>query len=114
MNGELLTAAEATPEEQYKWLMLLEKYWIVGVDEAGNPLEDTGNQVSYTLKYDPKKVSYKEFSTMVRQYQGLIKCCSLMPQQDATAYEYQPEQPVTISEFMKVPMRLKLMLTGRY
>ena len=102
MNGELVTAAEATPEEQYKWLMLLEKYWIVGIDEAGNPLEDTGNQVSYTLKYDPKKVSYKEFSTMVRQYQGLIKCCSLMPQQDATAYEYQPEQPVTISEFMKV------------
>jgi hypothetical protein len=38
---------------------------------------------------------------MVRQYQGLIKCCSVMPQQDATAYEYQPEQPVTISEFMK-------------
>jgi len=25
-----------------------------------------------------------------------------MPQQDSTAYEYQPEQPVTISEFMKV------------
>lgn len=101
MNGELVTAAEATPEEQYKWLMLLEKYWIVGVDEEGKPLPDTGNQVSYTLKYDPKKVSYKEYSDMVRQYQGLIKCCSVMPQQDSTAYEYQPEQPVTISEFMK-------------
>ena len=101
MNGELVTAAEATPEEQYKWLMLLEKYWIVGIDEQGNALPDTGNQVSYTLKYDPKKVSYKEYSDMVRQYQGLIKCCSVMPQQDATAYEYQPEQPVTISEFMK-------------
>jgi|GEM_PF-1670010 len=25
-----------------------------------------------------------------------------MPQQDATAYDYQPEQPVTISEFMRV------------
>lgn len=102
MNGELVTAAEATPEEQYKWLMLLEKYWIVGVDEQGNALEDTGNQVSYTLKYFPKKVSFKEFSEMVSKYQGLIKCCSVMPQQDSTAYEYQPEQPVTISEFMKV------------
>ncbi len=102
MNGELVTAAEATPEEQYKWLMLLEKYWIVGIDEQGNPLEDTGNQVSYTLKYDPKKVSYKEYSEMVGKYQGLIKCCSVMPQQDSTAYEYQPEQPVTISEFMRV------------
>lgn len=101
MGDLLVTAAEATPEEQYKWLMLLEKYWIVGVDEAGKPMEDTGNQVSYTLKYDPKKVSYKEYSEMVRKYQGLVKCCSVMPQQDSTAYEYQPEQPVTISEFMK-------------
>ncbi len=102
MNGELVTAGEATPEEQYRWLMLLEKYWIVGVDEQGKALEDTGNQVSYTLKYDPKKVGYGEFVEMVSKYQGLIKCCSVMPQQDSTAYEYQPEQPVTISEFMKV------------
>ncbi len=102
MNGQLVTAGEATPEEQYKWLMLLEKYWIVGVDENGESLEDTGNQVSYTLKYDPKKVTYKEYVEMVSKYQGLIKCCSVMPQQDSTAYEYQPEQPVTISEFMRV------------
>lgn len=102
MNGELVTAGEATPEEQYRWLMLLEKYWIVGIDEDGNPLEDTGNQVSYTLKYDPEKVKYDEFVEMVREYQSQVKCCSVMPQQDTTAYEYQPEQPVTISEFMKV------------
>jgi len=101
MGDKLVTAAEASPEEQYKWLMLLEKYWIVGIDEAGKALEDTGNQVSYTLKYDPKIVSYKGYTSMVEKYQGLIKCCSVMPQQDATAYEYQPEQPVTISEFMK-------------
>jgi len=101
MGDLLVTAAEATPEEQYKWLMLLEKYWIVGVDEAGNALEDTGNQVSYTLKYNPTIVSYEQYAEMVRKYQSLIKCCSVMPQQDATAYEYQPEQPVTISEFMK-------------
>ncbi|MFZ1720925.1 MAG: ribonucleoside-diphosphate reductase [Microgenomates group bacterium] len=103
MNGELVTASEATPEEQYKWLMLLEKYWIVGVTEDGETaLEDTGNQVSYTLKYNPKIVTFKGYSEMVRKYQGLIKCCSVMPQQDATAYEYQPEQPVTTSEFMRV------------
>jgi adenosylcobalamin-dependent ribonucleoside-triphosphate reductase len=103
MNGELVTAAEATPEEQYKWLMLLEKYWIVGVDKQGNPLEeDTGNQVSYTLKYNPEKVSFKKFSEMVRKYQSQVKCCSVMPQIDTTAYEYQPEEPVTISEFMRV------------
>jgi len=102
MDHDLVTAGEATPEEQYKWLMLLEKYWIVGVDEQGNALEDTGNQVSYTLKYDPEKVSYKEFSKMVTKYQPLIKTCSVMPQISATAYEYQPEEAVTIGQFMNV------------
>lgn len=108
MNGELVTAAEATPEEQFKWLMLLEKYWILGVDENGKPYEeDTGNQVSYTLKYNPEKVSYKDFSQMIQKYQSKVKCCSVMPQTDGTAYEYQPEQPVTISEFMKVLNEIK-------
>lgn len=102
MGDKLVTAAEATPEEQYQWLMLLEKYWIVGVDEQGKPLTDTGNQVSYTLKYDPKRVNFKQYCDMVVKYQSQVKCCSLMPQQDVTAYEYQPEQAVTISEFMKV------------
>jgi len=102
MNGELVTASEATPEEQYKWLMLLEKYWIVGVDENGQPLEDIGNQVSYTLKYDPSKVSFKKFTAMVKKYQPLIKTCSVMPKIDETAYEYQPEQPMTTVEFMNV------------
>lgn len=108
MGDKLVTASEATPEEQYKWLMLLEKYWIVGVDEAGKPLEDTGNQVSYTLKYDPKVVNFKRYKDIVKQYQSQIKCCSMMPQVDGTAYEYQPEQPVTTSEFMKVVSEIAL------
>ncbi len=103
MNGKLVIASEATPEEQYKWLMLLEKYWIKGVDENGESLEpDTGNQVSYTLKYDPDKVSYRKFAAMVRKYQPLIKTCSVMPRIDTTAYEYQPEESVTIGDFMKM------------
>ncbi len=102
-DEQLVTAAEATPEEQYQWLMLLEKYWIVGIDpQTREPLTDTGNQVSYTLKYDPQSVSFDEYAEMVRKYQGLVKCCSVMPQQDTTAYEYQPEQPVTAAEFMQV------------
>lgn len=102
MNGELVTAAEATPEEQYKWLMLLEKYWIVGLDESGKPLEDTGNQVSYTLKYKKDVVDFNHYKQMITKYQSKVKCCSVMPQQDVTAYEYQPEEAVTISDFMKV------------
>jgi len=102
MNGELVTAGEATLEEQYKWLMLLEKYWIVGVDEFEQPLEDTGNQISYTLKYKKDRVDYKRFKSMIKKYQSQVKVCSVMPQQEMTAYEYQPEQAVTIGEFMKV------------
>ena len=102
MNGELVTAAEATPEEQFKWLMLLEKYWIVGIDENGQPLEDTGNQVSYTLKYKKDQVSFTKFKNMIKKYQSQIKCASVMPQQDSTAYEYQPEEPVTTGQFMSV------------
>lgn len=107
MDGALVTAAEATPEEQYTWLMLLEKHWIQGVDEHGVPLPDTGNQVSYTLKYDPKKVSFEHYTKMVLKYQSQVKCCSVMPQTDATAYEYQPEMPVTTSEFMKVSQEIQ-------
>jgi len=101
MNGELVTAGEATPEEQFKWLMLLEKYWIVGVDEKGQPLKDTGNQVSYTLKYQKDKVSFRSYKAMMKRYMSQVKVCSVMPQQELTAYEYQPEQAVTIGQFME-------------
>lgn len=87
---KLVTAAQATPEEQFQWLRLLEKYWIG---------EEKGNQVSYTLKYDPKKVSFDEFKATILANQPTVKCCSVMPQIDGTAYEYQPEEPVTKGYF---------------
>lgn len=95
MGDKLVTAAEATPEEQYEFLRLLEKYYI-----NGEGLEsDTGNQVSYTLKYDPSAVNFEEFKRTLIQGQSTIKCCSVMPQIDTAAYEYQPEEPVTKHEF---------------
>lgn len=99
--GELLyTAAEATPEEQYEYLRLMEKYWIRGVEEDGvTPLKETGNQVSYTLKYDPKVVGFDEFKRTLLEGQSSIRCCSVMPQTDTSAYEYQPEEPVTKHEY---------------
>lgn len=100
MGDKLVTAAEATPEEQYEYLRLMEKYWIVGVEEDGvTPLEDRGNQVSYTLKYDPRVVSFEDFKRTLKEGQATIRCCSVMPQTDTSAYEYQPEQPVTKHEF---------------
>jgi adenosylcobalamin-dependent ribonucleoside-triphosphate reductase len=100
-GGEwVVTAAEATPEEQYKFLELLERYWLTGVEEDGvTPLAETGNQISYTLKYDPKKVSFERFLETLIEGQFSIRACSVMPQTDTTAYEYQPEQPVTKAEF---------------
>lgn len=108
MGDKLVTAAEATPEEQYEFLRLMEKYWITGVEEDGvTPLEERGNQVSYTLKYDPKKVSFEEFKRTLLEGQSTIRCCSVMPQADTTAYEYQPEQPVTKHEFEMIVAAIK-------
>jgi hypothetical protein len=107
MGDKLVTASEATPEEQYRYLMLLEKYWLQGVDgttETGLPFDrDSGNQVSYTLKYDPKKVSYQQFVQMMVKYQSQVRCCSVMPFVDMTAYEYQPEEPFrNVGHFLEV------------
>jgi hypothetical protein len=103
----VVTAAEATPEEQYQFLRLLEKYWIRGVAEDGvTPLSESGNQVSYTLKYDPAKVSYADFLETLIVGQFSVRCCSVMPQTDTTAYEYQPEQPVTKLEFEQIAAQI--------
>ena len=92
---KLVTAAEATPKEQYRWLMLLEATWIKG----GKNQHGRGNQVSYTLKYNPEVIKFTEFNNTLNMYQRVVRCCTVMPQEDVTAYEYQPEQPVTKAEF---------------
>lgn len=100
MGDKLVTAAEATPEEQYEFLRLLEKYWIQGVEADGKtPLAESGNQVSYTLKYNPSVVDFETFKRTLIEGQSSIRCCSVMPQTDSSAYEYQPEQPVTKHEY---------------
>jgi hypothetical protein len=102
MGDKLVTAAEATPEEQYEFLRLMEKWWIDGYDEELGHGHGYGNQVSYTLKYDPKTVGYEEFRRTLLEGQSTIRCCSVMPQSDTTAYEYQPEEPVTSERFQEI------------
>ena len=103
MGDKLITAAEATPEEQFKWLMLGEKYWIHGTDEAGTlTKENYGNQISYTLKYKPDTIDFEHFRKMILKYQSQVRCCSVMPQADVLSYEYQPEQPITSEEFASI------------
>ena len=110
MGDKLVTAGEATPEEQYQFLRLLEKYWITGVSSTGEPLlGDTGNQVSYTLKYKPNQVDYDHFLETVLHGQSSIKCCSVMPQMDASeyAYEYVPEEAITKHEYEQILLEIK-------
>lgn len=108
MGDKLVTAGEATLPEQYQFLRLLEKYWIRGVDEQGQPLQpDTGNQVSYTAKFRFEDTSYEAFKATLLDGQSSIRACSVMPQADGTAYEYQPEQPVTKHEYEQILLEIK-------
>ena len=109
MGNKLVTAANATPEEQFKWLMLGEKYWIRGVTPEGTPVEDVyGNQISYTLKYKPSVVDFDHFKKMILKYQSQVRCCSVMPQEDTSSYEYLPEQAISEVEFAEVVAKIEL------
>lgn len=103
MGDKLVTASEATPDEQYEWLRLLEYYWL------GVGRHDLGGQVSYTLKYDPKKVSFEDFRSMILRNQPTVRCCSVLPEADKSAYEYLPEQEITEFEFNITSARIRAM-----
>jgi hypothetical protein len=108
MGDKLVTAAEATPEEQYHYLRLYEKYFMTGVEEDGvTPLRETGNQISFTLKFDPKVVTFEIFKKTLLEGQSTVRCCSVMPQIDTTIYEYQPEQPIPKREFEMILAAIK-------
>lgn len=90
MGDAMVTANDATPEEQYKWLHLGEEYWL-GAERAG--------QISYTLKYSPDVVSFDDFRDMLIEHQSVIKCCAVLPLTDSSAYEYLPESMITKGEY---------------
>jgi len=111
MGDKLVLASEATPEKQFQWLRLIEKYWIRGVQADGvTPLtEDTGNQVSYTLKYKPTEISYEAFRDSIVRNQFTVKVCSVLPELDEveSAYEYLPEQVVTKHDYEMIVNAIK-------
>ncbi|WP_454287279.1 ribonucleoside-diphosphate reductase [Rhizobium arsenicireducens] len=90
MGDKLITASEATVEEQFRWIKLLEHFWIGA---------EGGNQISYTLKYDPEKLTFADYERMMFDNVSQVRCVSVMPQIKSVSYEYQPEQPVTDEEF---------------
>lgn len=90
MGMEVVTAPEATPAEQFRWLQLLEKYWL---GASG------GNQISYTLKYDPKAVAQEEYFDIMIAQMPKVRAVSVMPAGDMSVYEYQPEEPITPTQY---------------
>lgn len=110
-EDKIVTADEVDFEAQYKWLQLLEKYWLRGCDENGEyPDYDYSNQLSYTAKYDPNRISFEEFAEIIQKYQPEVKCCSVMPTTDDSAYEYLPEEPITKIEFEKIANKIQEVL----
>jgi adenosylcobalamin-dependent ribonucleoside-triphosphate reductase len=88
-EDKLVCAGEATMEEQFAWLRLLEENWL-------GP--DKGNQISYTLKFSPDKVSLQEFQQQMLEVQN-VRCVSVLPQADISVYEYLPESEITKEEY---------------
>ncbi|MFT8540863.1 recombinase [Acetobacter sp.] len=95
MGERVLTAPEATPEEQFRWLELLEKYWI-GAEQ--------GNQVSYTLKIYTDRHDLENFRAMVATYQPEVRCCAVLPSRADSdlGYEYLPEEEVSAGRFAAI------------
>jgi hypothetical protein len=97
MGEDLVTAEMVTPEQQFQWLRLIEKHWL------GDKL---GNQVSYTLKYDPKVVGFEEFKRVILEQQPTVRACSVMPQVDLSAYAYQPEEKISRETYLDLMSRI--------
>ena len=94
--GDLtVTASDATPAQQYRWLRLLEQHWIGA---------DRGNQVSYTLKIYTDRYELEAFRDLVLQEQPEIRCCSLLPSKPdhELGYEYLPEEDITAESFAEI------------
>jgi len=94
---KVVTAAEATFEEQCQWVSLLEHHWLVG----GGAHPERAGQVSYTLKYDPEQITQQEFHRLMGKWMPRLKALSVMPQEntDKSAYEYLPEEVITQNQY---------------
>ena len=85
-DNVMLTASDVTPEDQFKWVKLIEKFWF------GDGKKN--NQVSYTLKYDNNKVTHDQFANLILEWQSKVRCCSVMPFTEKSAYAYLPEEKI--------------------
>jgi hypothetical protein len=97
LGDRSVTAGEASPGDQYRWLRLLEAHWI-GAEQ--------GNQVSYTLKIFTDRHDLESFRSIVRAQQPLVRCCAVLPSRPdhELGYEYLPEEEVSADAFDAIVM----------
>lgn len=95
MGEKLMTAPEAGPTQHYRWLELLERYWIGA---------ERGNQVSYTLKVFTDQHDLESFREMVLENQPRIRCCAVLPSKPDSqlGYEYLPEEEISQGRFAAI------------
>ncbi len=95
LGDRLKTAPEASPEDQYRWLALMERHWIGA---------ERGNQISYTLKVYTDRHDLDAFRDMLLTHQPNVRCCAVLPSapDSALGYEYLPEEEVTEAEFQAI------------
>jgi adenosylcobalamin-dependent ribonucleoside-triphosphate reductase len=100
MGDAMVTAGEASMGDQYTWLRLGERFWLFG----DNAHPERGNQISYTLKYDPLTTSYEDFTAQYLAHQPDVRACSVMPQEpfQRSPYEYLPETPIDAAEYARL------------
>lgn len=101
MGDQLVTASEATPAEQFRWLRLLEEFWLG---------QEHGNQISYTLKYDPAQVSFKEFEKVMRDNVSTVRAVSVLPQINSLSYEYVPEEEISDERYAEIVAGIEKMV----
>ena len=95
LGERTVTASDASPEQQYRWLRLLEHHWIGA---------ERGNQVSYTLKIYTDQHRLEDFRELVLREQPEIRCCSLLPSKPdhELGYEYLPEEEISAEAFAEL------------
>ena len=95
LGERTVTASDASPEQQYRWLRLLERHWIGA---------ERGNQVSYTLKIYTDQHRLEDFRELVLREQPEIRCCSLLPSKPdhELGYEYLPEEEISADAFAEL------------
>lgn len=100
-EGRIFNATDASPEDQFRWLELLEHTWI-GYN---------GNQISFSLKYNTSEYTMQEYGDLMLTWLPRVRCCSVMPADDwrktAALYGYVPEQPISATTYSELTAQIQ-------